>query len=193
MNLYIFTTMLGWGTAGAAGAEMLQYHYIHRQGRQFDLLKAGIIVLVTGIGTTLYYVYVAKQAAAPLEAMYYGIFLALTIEEYLDFIYQREAVSEPLKQTSGAFAVGTSGTLILDGFLPVFGVGCFGSFLAEFQRIRSSRKKLSDFTVSDWILSVVAIAASGFIVILYGFTNINAFTALQLGAAGPLIIKRIKP
>lgn len=188
MNFYIFITMFGWGTAGAAGAEILQYYYIRRQGRQFDFLKAGIIVLATGIGTTLYYVYVAKTQTAPLEAMHYGIFLALTIEEYRDVIYQRETLSDPLKQTSGAFAIGTSGVLILDGFLLVFGVGCLGAVISELERIRSRRKK---FTVLDWIMTLVYILVSGLVVTFHGFTNINVWTALQLGLAGPLFIKRL--
>jgi hypothetical protein len=194
MTLYI-ATMLGWGTAGAALAEILQYYYIRQQGRQFDLRKAGIIVLATGIGTLLYYVYVENQSAAPLQAMHYGVFLALTIEEYLDFIHEIGTAPEPQKQTAGASTVGGaqhSGTLILNGFLPVYGIGCFGAFLAEFVRIRSSRKKPSDFTTSDWVLSALYIVASGLVTALHGVANVNALTALQLGAAGPLVIKRIK-
>ena len=148
------------------------------------------------MGVLVYFLSVDSRPAAPLQALHYGIFLALTIEEIFYSINKMlSTVSKPERGRTKAYAAGSaqvSGTLILNGFLQVYGVACFGALIAEFSRIRSGRKKLTDLTASDWVLSTFFILTSGVVAALHGVTDVNALTALQLGAAGPLVVKRLR-
>ena len=195
MNAYL-AMLLGWSTAGAALAQTLQYYYIRRLGLRFDFPRGGIIAMAAGLGSSLYFLYIDDRPAPPMQALQYGLFLALTIEEILAVIDKMQtAPTEPERQPKVALTVGStpaSGALMLSGLLPVYGVACFGALIAEFTRIRSGRKKLSQLTTNDWGLSVFFILASGIVAVLHGYTNVNALTVLQLGAAGPLVIKRVR-
>lgn len=180
-----------WGSAGAAAAEMLEYYSARQLHRRFNTVRAAVIVAASGLVTALYFIEVDPSPPGFPAVLQYGVFLALTIEEIARFITAAPDAA-PAPRPAGYLTTPTAGGigLILDGFLPVFAVGCLGAFVAEFMRIR---RKVNSLTRFEWIASAVFVVISGLITVLHGIEHISALTALQLGAAGPLVVTRLKP
>jgi hypothetical protein len=99
----------------------------------------------------------------------------------------KESVRSQLTAVAG---VGTG--LILNGWFPVLGAGCFGALLAEINRIRLKRGKWTSIVRSEWAWSIAVILTSGIVTSFHGVDHINALTAAQLGAAGPLVVGRLR-
>jgi drug/metabolite transporter (DMT)-like permease len=82
--------------------------------------------------------------------------------------------------------------MILDGFLPVFLVGCLGGIFAEtakWYRFRDSgRLPRYVRTKRYWILTGLMVVAGGFLASLYGVHLVNAILATNIGASAPLIV-----
>lgn len=179
-----------WGAAGAAAAEVLEYYSSRQRNLRFNLFRGVGVVVASGLVTALYFVEIDPEPSRLSAVFQYGIFLALTIEEITSFLTTLPQSQPTYKPANLAGAtVSAGGDLILDGFLSVFAVGCFGAVIAEFTRIRRKIKKL---TAVDWVMSAVFIVISGFVTVLHGVEHINALTASQLGAAGPLVVTRIR-
>lgn len=187
----VFLQYVLWGVAGAAAAEVLEYYSSRQRNRRFNVVRAAVIVAASGLVTALYFTEVDLSPSGWLTVFQYGVFLALTIEEIVKLLTSApELVPAPrhaaVLTTPAAGGVG----LVLDGFLSVFAVGCAGAFTAEFMRIR---RKVATLTGMDWIMSAIFVVISGLITVMHGVEHISALTALQLGAAGPLVVTRLKP
>lgn len=189
--------LVAWALAGAALIQLSHYYYVRKHNMTFSLMRSVMVVAASGLGAILYFKYGDQALAVESVMLHYGAFLALTIDEIINTLGKAyEPKPEPAYAAGG---VGL-GALTLSGFWPVYGVGCFGATLAEFIAIRtahthrliSKRKLLAERSVSDWALSCLCIVLSGGIVVIHGMTEVNALTALQLGAAGPLLVKRAK-
>src|SRR5262249_13534113 len=75
----------------------------------------------------------------------------------------------------------TAGVLLLDGFWPVYGVGCFGALLAQLYNVYEHRATIDKWPLHYWVISSAMVVVGGGLVVLYGITNVNALIAAQLG------------
>ncbi|MGO9413697.1 MAG: hypothetical protein ACLP51_00965 [Syntrophobacteraceae bacterium] len=154
-----------------------------------NLTHSALVVLVSGglSSVQVFLYYYGSITLALAMAFQIGVFLSSLLQEI-------ERPSEPTQPSAarssvvGGAPVGTA--LILDGFWPVYGVGCFGALLVELYELYEKRARLPNRHWSYWAISVAMIFASGGVVVLYGTTNVHAVIAAQLGATAPLIIKR---
>ena len=126
----------------------------------------------------------AFPGASALLAAHNGVFFALCADEF------RNSRGKSERSKINAAPVATAGVLLLEGFWQVYGVGCFGAFLAELYAVYESRAKVHQWPWHYWLLSVVMIVVGGGLVVLYGITSVNALLAAQLGATAPLVVKR---
>lgn len=85
--------------------------------------------------------------------------------------------------------------MIITGFFNVFLFGVLGGFLGELLKwynLRTS-KNLPVYIKSPfyWIITMLIILSGGFLAILYGYEDINAISAVNIGLSCPLIIRAL--
>ena len=85
--------------------------------------------------------------------------------------------------------------MLVTGFFNVFLCGVFGGFLGELLKwynLRTS-KNLPMYLKSPfyWIVTILIILSGGLLTILYGYQNINAILAVNIGLSCPLIIRAL--
>lgn len=84
----------------------------------------------------------------------------------------------------------------MQGFWPIFGVGCGGALLAELARWYSLREAptLPEYAkkLHYWLITALMIAAGGGLAIAYGFEKAQSvLLVINIGASAPLIIKAL--
>jgi hypothetical protein len=191
-----FMSYAVWGSAGAALAEVLELYAARRRDLQFNFVRACIVVIASAGMTGLYFTIIDTSGVREITLVQYGVFLALTIEGIVRFVSSLPDAQSGSELRPGfnaeSVVAGGGAVLILHGWLQISSVGCFGALLAEMTRIRLGRKKLADHQVVDWLWIVIVVVTSGVVVLLHGVEQMNALTAMQLGAAGPLVSGRLR-
>jgi len=83
----------------------------------------------------------------------------------------------------------------ISGFLSVFLCGVFGGFLGELLKWYNFRtvKKLPRYLKSPfyWFITILIILSGGLLAILYGYDDINAILAVNIGLSCPLIVRTL--
>src|SRR5216117_3809791 len=83
--------------------------------------------------------------------------------------------------------------LLLHGFRQVFAVGFAGGLIGDFVVFWEARTAGEPPPYARkryyWICVVCMAAAGGFLTVMYGVAEVQAFLALNIGASAPLIIK----
>jgi len=174
------------GISGGIIAEIIQYYHFSQEDKIFNPIRALVLILISGAAVLIYFNLVEDSLPVFPLMIHYGVFVTLFIEEFFKGKERR------LNSVYGAAAVPKGAILIINGFFPVYGVGCFGAFLVELHALYSQRtEKKLDLPRKYWPLSLLMIFAGGGITVIYGINNVSAVLALQLGASAPLIIKRL--
>lgn len=84
--------------------------------------------------------------------------------------------------------------MILQGFWPVFLVGCLGGALGDVLGIVEARKTGAPSYLRSffyWVCLVLLALIGGGLTALYGVDNVKAVLAVNIGASAPLIIKSL--
>ena len=84
--------------------------------------------------------------------------------------------------------------MILNGFVPVFVVGCLGGAAAEAVKwIPLRESQLPDYfrMAHYWIITLVVIVLGGGLATIYGVGSVNAVLAVNIGASFPLIVSKL--
>jgi hypothetical protein len=85
--------------------------------------------------------------------------------------------------------------LEVTGIMEVFAIGVFGGCLAELAKWFKIREEPSfpgyAKSLKYWIITILLILTGGVLALLYGYTNVEALLALNIGASAPLIIAAI--
>lgn len=190
--------------SGAALAQMLIYIKKREIQLRYDILNGIASVLVSCAISTAYFAFFDKSHG-PLVPVQHGLFVALLIEfignrSYLSKNASASYVAQPASAQSGpsmmagAMAASVSGkdatiqasALVISGFLPVSLVGAFGALVAELAfHLKENGSNSIEKDKAIWIAIISVI--SGVITALHGIDNVNAMTAMQLGAAGPCV------
>lgn len=181
--------------SGSLAAQLLEFYEDTRLTRVFNFPWALGVVLLSTFWTILYFSYFNPAFGAGITLLlvaHYAVFVSLAVETVKDTLTQ----GRPRPQIGYASAIPTlptSSALVLNGFLPVFGVGTFGAFLAELLVLYKTRThKQRHFSKFYWWITGGMILAGGGLAALYGITNVSAPLAAQIGASAPLIISRLK-
>lgn len=190
--------------SGAALAQMLVYIKKREIHLRYDILNGIASVLVSCAISTAYFAFFDKNHG-PLVPVQHGLFVALLIEfigngSFLSKNASASYASQPASahggpsMMTGAMAASVSGkdatiqasALVISGFLPVFLVGAFGALVAELAiHLKENGSNSIEKNKVIWIAIISVI--SGVITAFHGVDNINAMTAMQLGAAGPCV------
>jgi hypothetical protein len=85
--------------------------------------------------------------------------------------------------------------LLLHGFWQVFGVGFTGGLLGDFVLIWEARTPgaapIYTKRLFYWLCVLGMDLAGGFLSVLYGIVEVQAFLALNIGLSAPLILKAL--
>ncbi len=87
--------------------------------------------------------------------------------------------------------------LEVTGLVTVLAIGVFGGSLAELAKWvglrENNSQNLPHYAKSPfyWIITILLILAGGGLALLYGYTNVNALLAANIGASAPLIIRAL--
>lgn len=193
--------LLIWALGGSALAQLFEYYYVRKRGLKYSIAKGLQVTGATGLVTVLYFTFVDQTSLPQSIVFHYGFFLALTIEVLVDaFLLPTKMGDSSARPAYAAGGSSAAGPLVVNGISAVFWIGSFGALITEFaliyrahnSRVKSKRKLIRDRTPSDWALSVLFVVIGGGIVVMHGVTEINAITAMQLGAAGPLAGSRVR-
>ena len=190
---------------GALIAEFLDARYRRSEGRHVHLVLDAVIVVVGTLFTGLYF-QVSEGSYGLVAPLQYAVFLVLAIKDISSFTDTRanpapEAEGQPEQQASSqagfrraATGVSVVPGLILNGWLSVSSVGSFGALVAEIHRVYRMRTKQRNLALSlrGLLWSLVVVLTSGLVTVLHGVDHVNALTAAQLGAAGPLVASRLR-
>lgn len=193
------SVMTFWALSGAGIAQVIIYYFARQKNLNFDVVRALIVTLISLLGTWLYFTFVDSNSNSETIVFHYSLFLAMTIDIILNIDnFHIQLPPQQVQENKSTFhsnPTSTGGALILTGFSSVFFVGAFGALITEFTliyyahhtRFKKEKKLLQDRTKQDWGFSVAIIVLSGISVVVHGITDVSALTAMQLGAAGPLI------
>jgi hypothetical protein len=80
----------------------------------------------------------------------------------------------------------------LDGFWPVFGVGCLGGLAVEAYKwflLRDDSTPEYGKHLKYWIITTAIVLVGGGVTVLYGYHNVSAILAFNIGASAPAIIR----
>ena len=176
---------------------VLQSLYFWNRNEPIKPLSRAVIVLL-GVTETVFYFKFGPKSYGLTVPLQYAVFATLVTETVWEKIRDSGGRGTPVHavdsaphqtadraSTAGGIVLPVSGQLLLNGWIQVLLVGCFGALLAELDRIRPSRRRRVRFAGLDYFWSAVVILTSGVLSALHGVNHVNALTVAQLGATGP--------
>jgi hypothetical protein len=176
-----------WALLGAAIAEGLDAYHRLSDGRRVYPARA-VAFAIAGTIFAVFYFRVVAGNYGPIAPFQYALFVVLVFETIAGYY---DAKREPRVEVAGyraAFAVVVLPGLVISGGVAVWAAGSFGALIAEALRLRRKRASLT----GDLAWSLLVVAVSGGTAVLHGIDHVNALTAAQLGAAGPLVASRVR-
>jgi divalent metal cation (Fe/Co/Zn/Cd) transporter len=87
--------------------------------------------------------------------------------------------------------------LQVTGLWTVLGIGIFGGLLAELAKWIGLREtNPNNFpayakSIFYWLITIILMIVGGILAVFYGYTNVDALLALNVGASAPLIIRAL--
>lgn len=160
-------------------------------GWRYLIATAIVNILVSGLIVLIQLPYLANSALSVVfQIGFTGSLISaeLQVVETIRRLSSKDASRDVFLLQSGTIG----GGLVLNGFWPVYGVGCFGALLVEIFSLYERRGRRLSRSIQYWVITMLVVAASGGVAAIHGINNVSAVVTLQLGATAPLIIKRFR-